>query len=119
MISENGKANMEPDELLQQKLTQLELGYPLDDALADAPEQEARLLRLAAALQATPFPAEDEAVMAAQRITLLGVAKGLAVKPIPEAQTENTALPTGAAILLLLERAHAGNGRPRRATGTG
>jgi hypothetical protein len=61
MNSENGTVHkMNAEEVFQQKLTQLEMGYSLEESLADAPEQEARLLQLAVALQATPFPAEDE-----------------------------------------------------------
>ena len=39
---------MESEDLLAHKLTQLEMGYPLDEIGADLPEQEARLLHLAA-----------------------------------------------------------------------
>lgn len=108
MISENGKAQMiEPEDVLQQKLTQLEMGYPLDEIQRDVPEQEARLLRLAAALQTTPFPAEDEAVAAAQRTRLLAAAREVTMKPSPVSQEETN--PTPAAMFLRLldgARAH-------------
>ncbi|MBK8985150.1 MAG: FecR domain-containing protein [Chloroflexi bacterium] len=109
MMSENGTTHkMDAEEVLQQKLTQLELGYPLDETLADAPEQEARLLQLAVALQATPFPAEDEAMAAEQRARLLRVTKGLALKPIPVAEPTAATPAAGAAFVLLLDRLRAG-----------
>lgn len=102
MNSENGTVHkMNAEEVFQQKLTQLEMGYPLEKSLADAPEQEARLLQLAAALQATPFPAEDETIAAAQRAQLIQAAAALNQQPRPE----RLAQPAG--ILLLLDKARA------------
>jgi hypothetical protein len=84
---------MDAEELLHQKLTQLEMGYSLEESLAGAPEQEARLLQLAAALQETPFPTEDEAVAAAQRESLLRAAAALRLSHQPERVVQPTPVP--------------------------
>ncbi|MBK7893538.1 MAG: FecR domain-containing protein [Anaerolineaceae bacterium] len=81
---------MESEDLLAHKLTQLEMGYPLDEIEADLPEQEARLLNLAASLQKTAFPVEDDSAVALQRAQLLSAAEQL----YPPAKTVTPAKPT-------------------------
>jgi hypothetical protein len=81
---------MEPEDLLAINLTQLEMGYPLDELGADLPEQEARLLHLAASLQKTAFPVEDETAVLSQRAQLLSAAEQL----YPRANTATPTAPT-------------------------
>jgi hypothetical protein len=84
MNSLNGRANkMEAEDLLAVNLTQLEMGYPLDELGADLPEQEARLLHLAASLQKTAFPVEDDTAVISQRAQLLRAAESCTHGPIP------------------------------------
>lgn len=92
MMSQNGKAHphMEPQELLQQKLAQLELGFSLDELLEGVGVEEARLLQLAAALQATPFPAPDDAAVAAHRASFLQAAGELTMNPNPTPSPQET-----------------------------
>jgi hypothetical protein len=81
---------MEAEDRLAVNLTQLEMGYPLDGLGADLPEQEARLLHLAASLQKTAFPVEDDTAVLSQRAQLLRAAEQL----YPRA---NTVTPTAPA----------------------
>ncbi|MBK8903193.1 MAG: FecR domain-containing protein [Anaerolineaceae bacterium] len=90
---------MDSEELFAQKLAQLEMGYPLNEVLADVPEQEKRLLRLAAMLQETPFPEEDEALVAEQRSRLAAAAEMLP-KSHPGV-AENVTAASGFAALLV------------------
>ncbi|MAT95944.1 MAG: hypothetical protein CL608_02155 [Anaerolineaceae bacterium] len=95
MNSLNGMANdkMTPEDLLAQKLAQLEMGYPFDEVAADMPDQEERLLHLAAALQETPFPEEDESLVAAQHAALLAAARAQTANHSPSpAATESSPL---------------------------
>jgi hypothetical protein len=57
--------------LLQERLEQLEAGELLDACLADLPEDEADLLRLAASLGEVQYPARNSDIVAAQRAGLL------------------------------------------------
>lgn len=88
MNSANGKVDkMDSEELLAQKLTKLEMGHSLEELLNDLPEQEARLLRLAAMLHEAPFPAEDAALVAEQRSKMLAafeMGQSRQPAPIPE-----------------------------------
>ncbi len=61
-------------ELLQERLEQLEAGRPLEACLADLPEAEAELLRLAASLGQVRYPGRDSAIVAAQRAKLVKLA---------------------------------------------
>lgn len=63
------------DELLQERLTRLENGEPLETCLAGLPEAEANLVRLAAILRATPAVTRQASRVAAQRQALLTSAK--------------------------------------------
>jgi hypothetical protein len=60
--------------LLQERLEQLEAGRPLAACLADLPEDEADLLRLAARLGEVQYPERDSDTVAVQRADLLTLA---------------------------------------------
>jgi len=78
---------MEAEDRLAVNLTQLEMGYPLDELGADLPEQEARLLHLAASLQKTAFPVEDDTAVLSQRAQLLRAAEQLYPRANPVTPT--------------------------------
>ena len=82
---------IEPEELLQQRLEQLEAGQPLADCLQGLPERESRILQMIAALKTVPFPEEDAALTAAQRANVLAAAAmELTMKPTPTTNVTNT-----------------------------
>ncbi len=58
------------EDLLQERLEQLEAGQPLAVCLAGLPEEEAKLLRLTADLQALTYPLPDRETAVAQRASL-------------------------------------------------
>ncbi len=60
--------------LLQERLEQLEADKPLEACLADLPEEEADLLRMAAMLREVQYPERDDAIVATQRKNLLKLA---------------------------------------------
>ncbi len=93
---------MDSEELFAKKLTQLEMGYPLDEVVADLPEQEARLLRLAASLPETPFPTEEDAAVAAQRAWLLTAAKEITMTQPSTSKAETKSLNILAALTRFL-----------------
>jgi hypothetical protein len=61
--------------LLQERLEQLEVGEPLEACLADMPEDQAELLKLAAALGELPYPVSDSRTVAVQRSRLLSLTR--------------------------------------------
>jgi hypothetical protein len=77
------------DDRLQEHIARLEAGEPLDTVLADLPQDEADLVRMAAALQAVPYPARTESTVAVQRAQLLRAAQAqqgktkMTSQPIP------------------------------------
>ena len=82
---------IEPEELLQQRLEQLEAGQPLATCLQGLPERETRILQMIAALKTVPFPEEDTELIAAQRANVLGAARTeLTMKPTPVSDVTNT-----------------------------
>jgi len=56
---------------LQDRLTRLEAGEPLEAVLTNVPEEEAGLLKVAAALRALTYPGRAAEQVAAQRRELL------------------------------------------------
>lgn len=95
MMNENGYTKMmEPEETLQQRLEQLAAGRPLEACLDGLTEQEARMVRLAAALQDAPQPEADEAITAVQRQRVLqAAAQTLPAAPVSESAPVQTAVP--------------------------
>lgn len=63
------------DDLLQEHLSRLEMGEPLETALADLTPDEAELVRTAAALRALPHPARAAGAVHAQRAHLVKTAQ--------------------------------------------
>lgn len=63
------------EERLQERFEQLETGASLEACLADLPEDEAELLKLASALGAVQYPERDSSIVAAQRARLLRLAE--------------------------------------------
>lgn len=77
------------DDLLQQKLDQLERGEPLEDVLKDLPEEAAdlaSLIRLAAAVSAVPHPEPLAETVSQQRKQLIASAEEI-TRPVPQRQT--------------------------------
>lgn len=77
------------DDLLQQKLDQLERGEPLEDVLKDLPEEAAdlaSLIRLASAVSAVPHPEPLAETVSLQRKQLLASAEEI-TRPVPQRQT--------------------------------
>ncbi len=62
------------EDLLQERLEQLEAGYPLEACLVGLPEEEAEALKLAAKLRELARAEQSRAVVAAQRAALLNAA---------------------------------------------
>lgn len=62
------------EDLLQERLQQLENGRPPEDCLADLPEEVAASLKLAAALHTVDVPARSEETVKNQRTALLEIA---------------------------------------------
>lgn len=91
-MSNNGSVHMiEPEELLQQRLEQLEAGQPLAACLQGLPERESRILQMIASLKIVPFPEEDAELVAAQRANVLGAAATeLTMKPTSASDVTNT-----------------------------
>ncbi|MDJ0755361.1 MAG: DUF5666 domain-containing protein [Ardenticatenaceae bacterium] len=75
----------ELEQILQQRIEQLEAGEPLEACLAGLPKQEAEALQLIAAVRSLSVDDADEALVAAQRAEILGAAathiNGSAVAP--------------------------------------
>ncbi len=59
------------EDILQERLEQLESGASLENSLADLPEEEASLLKLVAAVRALPYPRRQAEAVPAQRSKLL------------------------------------------------
>ncbi len=66
---------MNPEDLLQERLTRLEAGEPLEACLAGLPEEIADLLKMAAALRSISYPSRAAASAAEQREHLLRAAQ--------------------------------------------
>ena len=78
----------ELNDLLQERLAQLEAGETLDVVTADVSEETAVALSLAAELRHFPFPQPDETVFSAQRAAVIRAAQAQAtVTPSPGAAT--------------------------------
>jgi hypothetical protein len=106
----------ELEELLNERLEQLETGAPLEVCLAGLPKVEAELLQLATLLREMPYPARSHTVVTAQRAALLRIAakeKNMKTQssPRPEKRLLDVlsgwfkpvnALPAATAILLIL-----------------
>ena len=75
------------DDLLQERLEQLEDGAPLAESMAGLPPEEAELLQLAAQLREMEAPAPAAASIAAQRAAVLSAAQ-----PAVEPRTEQAGL---------------------------
>jgi hypothetical protein len=80
---------MNPEEQLQTQLARLEAGEPVEAVLADLPEVEAGLVRLAANLRALPQTERAAAIVAAQRQKLVRAAQETKPQP-PAARTPRT-----------------------------
>ncbi len=65
------------EDLLQERLEQLEAGEPLENCLQDLPEEVACSLNTAARLSALEWPAQDAGILTAQR------AKAVETRPLP------------------------------------
>jgi ferric-dicitrate binding protein FerR (iron transport regulator) len=65
----------DPFDSLQERLTHLEAGEPLETVCADLPEAEAGLLQMAAALRAVPAPERSLNTVSTQRMELIRAAK--------------------------------------------
>ena len=81
------------DELLDQKLTELENGQPLDAVLQSLPEEAQELgalLRLAAAVRTAPHPEPVAETIAAQRQQVRAAAK-INTQPVPRPAPSSTA----------------------------
>lgn len=65
----------ELDTLLQEKIEALEAGGSLETCLVELPEQEAKVLRLVAAMRQMQFPEEDREGLSAQRAQILTYAQ--------------------------------------------
>ncbi len=74
----------ELDNLLEERLTRLEAGEPLEMCLAGLPESEARLLKKAVRLRALPHTIPDVDKVASQRRELLRLAKENGRKMTPQ-----------------------------------
>ena len=85
----------ELEDLLQERLEQLEAGAPLEVCLAGLPEEAADLLTLSATLREVDYPTRDSEVVAAQRAHLLKLAAQQQEKPTaspPQARRSGTRL---------------------------
>lgn len=82
----------EMDDLLQQRIEQLEAGEPLAVCLMGLPEEDAQAIRLIAAMQAEGDAEEYAPVKAAQRVVVLQVAAGLLHPATPPSPTRNLRL---------------------------
>lgn len=63
--------SLQAEELIQERLEQLEDGVPLEACLSDLRDEEAELLELVVALRDAPQPARDPGAAAAQRTQFL------------------------------------------------
>ena len=71
------------DELLQEGLTRLEAGEPLDVASAALPDETAVALNMAAQLRSLPLPEPDESAFIAQRAAIIRTAEQQAAQMRP------------------------------------
>jgi len=69
----------DPFDSLQEQLTHLEAGEPLETVGADLPEAEAGLLQMAAALRAVPAPERSLNTVSTQRMELIRAAKSFKI----------------------------------------